>query len=204
MKRLLKWFSRIIASVLTLILVILALPYASRFLSSMLPDLSGAATNLSVTLSRHMQEAARLETSIVEDEGVLESSTNALFLGEVQKVTIRYTYRASIGIDLTKVQLSVSGNTITMELPALEVLSDSLTPEEIIRDDFWYPLTDERLQKLLSDEQTRCRAHYLAENAQSAAAWSNTVAAMENTIGQWIGLGRSGVSIEFIPATAHE
>ena len=197
MKTFLKWLGRTVGTALALIMVIVLLPYASRLINAVLPDLSGAATTMSVTLARQMQNTARLETSVVEDEGVMVSSTDALFLGEVQKVTVRYTYRASIGIDLNKVQLHVRGNTITMQLPALEVLSDSLTPEEIIRDDFWYPVTDERMKTLLTAEQERCRSHYLEKNEQTDQAWDNTIAALENTIAQWITLGRNGVTIQY-------
>ena len=128
---------------------------------------------------------------------MLESGTEALFLGQVQKVTVRYTYHASLGIDLRKVQVKVTGNTITLLLPDMEVLSDSLTPEEISKDDFWYPLTEERLQVLLRQEQERCRAYYLEEHAQTEQAWADTVAALESTVSQWIALGNDRITIEY-------
>lgn len=204
MKRLMKWLGKLIGSALTLTLVIALLPYASRLLSAMLPDLSGAATTLSATLSRHMQESARLETSAVEEEGVMTSTTDALLLGEVQSVDVRYTYRASLGIDLRKAQLQVSGNTVTLLLPDVEVLSDSLTPEEIVRRDFWYPLTDERLQTLLQQEQECCRAYYLAANEANEQAWENTISALEHTIGQWIALSSSSVELHYAPLAQQE
>ncbi|MGN1020868.1 MAG: DUF4230 domain-containing protein, partial [Aristaeellaceae bacterium] len=132
---------------------------------------------------------------------VLESATDALFLGQVQKVTIRYTYTASLGIDLRKVQVQVDGSTITLLLPEMEVLSDSLKPVDISKDDFWYPLTEERLQTLLDQEQERCRAYYLEEHAQSEKAWDDTVAALESTVSQWIALGNSRITIEYAPQT---
>lgn len=201
MKALLKWLGRVAGSALTLVLVILLLPYASSFLNSVLPDLSGAATTASVTLARQLHQSARLETAVAEEEGVLESATDALFLGQVQKVTVRYTYRASLGIDLSQVQVKVRGNTITLLLPDMEVLSDSLTPEEISKDDFWYPLTEERLQTLLTQEQERCRAHYLEEYAQTDQAWLDTVAALEGTVSQWMALGNDSITIEYTPLT---
>ncbi len=201
MKGFLKWLGKVVGSALTLVIVIALLPYASRFMSAILPDLSGAATTLSATLSRHMQESARLETALVEEEGVMTSTTDALLLGEVQSVDVRYTYRASLGIDLRKVQLQVSGNTVTLLLPDVEVLSDSLTPEEIVRRDFWYPLTDERLQTLLQQEQERLRAYYLTESEASEQTWQKTVSALEQTLGQWIALGGSGVALQYAPLT---
>lgn len=197
MKALLKWLGRTVGSALTLVLIIVLLPHASRLMNSILPDLSGAAVTVSATLARNLQQSARLETAIAEEEGVLESGTEALFLGQVQKVTVRYTYHASLGIDLRKVQVKVTGNTITLLLPDMEVLSDSLTPEEISKDDFWYPLTEERLQVLLRQEQERCRAYYLEEHAQTEQAWADTVAALESTVSQWIALGNDRITIEY-------
>ena len=180
-------------------LVIVLLPHASRFASSVLPDLSDTAVTASATLARNLQQSARLETTLAEEEGVLESSTNALFLGQVQQITVHYTYRASLGIDLSKVQVKLSGNTITLLLPEMEVLSDSLTPEEIRKDDFWYPLTDERLQALLAQEQERCRAYYLEEYAHSDQAWADAIAVLESTVSQWITLGNDRFTIEYAP-----
>ena len=197
MKALLKWLGRTVGSALTLVLVIVLLPHASRLMNSVLPDLSGAAVTASATLARNLQQSARLETTLVEEEGVLESSTDALFLGQVQKVTVRYTYRASLGIDLSRVQVKVTGQTITLLLPEMEVLSDSLTPADISKDDFWYPLTEERLQTLLTKEQERCRAYYLEEHAQSDQAWADILAALEGTVSQWITLGNDWITIEY-------
>ena len=103
MKKLLQWLSRTVAAALSLVLAAVLLPYASRWASSLLPDLSGAALNTSILLSHQMQESARLETTVVEDEGVMNATTSAMLLGTVQSVTIQYVYRASLGIDLRKV-----------------------------------------------------------------------------------------------------
>ena len=199
MKALLRWLGRTLGAALTLVLVIVLLPHASRFASSVLPDLSDTAVTASATLARNLQQSARLETTLAEEEGVLESSTNALFLGQVQQITVHYTYRASLGIDLSKVQVKVAGNTITLLLPEMEVLSDSLTPEEISKDDFWYPLTEERLQTLLNQEQERCRSYYLEEHSQSDQAWADAIAVLESTVSQWITLGNDRFTIEYAP-----
>lgn len=201
MKALMKWLGRVAGSALTLALVIVLLPRLSMLVNSVLPDLSGAAVTASTTLARNLQQSARLETTAAEEDGVLESATDALFLGQVQKVTVRYTYRASLGIDLSKVQVKLTGNRITLLLPDMEVLSDSLTPEEISKDDFWYPLTEERLQTLLTREQERCRAYYLEEYAHSDQAWADAVAALEGTVSQWIALGNDKITIDYAPQT---
>ena len=146
MKKLLQWLSRTVAAALSLVLAAVLLPYASKWASSLLPDLSGAALNTSILLSHQMQESARLETTVVEDEGVLNATTSAMLLGTVQSVTIQYVYRASLGIDLRKVEMRLQGSRITLLVPEVEILSDSLTPVQVVKDDFWYPLTEERRQ----------------------------------------------------------
>lgn len=193
MKKLLQWLSRTVAAALSLVLAAVLLPYASRWASSFLPDLSGAALNTSILLSHQMQESARLETTVVEDEGVLNATTSAMLLGTVQSVTIQYVYRASLGIDLRKVEMRLQGSRITLLVPEVEILSDSLTPVQVVKDDFWYPLTEERRQKLLQDELVGCRERCLAEYAASADAWENTVSALSDTVSAWVGAG--GVTI---------
>lgn len=200
MRGFVKWLGRIIGSAVSLVLIIVLLPYASRLASTLMPDLSGNAITTSVTLSREMKSSARLETAVVDDEGVITSSTSALLLGKVQSVTIKYSYHASIGIDLKKVNIKVSGNKITFTLPQLEVLSDSLTPEEIVRDDFWYPLTDSRRQQLLDEEAEKCRAYYLSQNESSDKAWQDTIDAMESTVAKWVGMGNSKLTFEYVRA----
>ena len=195
MKRLMHWLARMVATALTVVLIAVLLPYASRWASSILPDLSGAALNTSILLSHQMQQSARLETSMVEDEGVLNASTSAMFLGTVQSVTIRYVYRASMGIDLRKVGIKLENDGITLLLPEVEILSDSLDPVQTIKDDFWYPLTEERRQKLLEDELVKCRKRCLTEYAASDEAWQSAVSALSDTVSAWVSTG--GVTIRY-------
>ena len=54
MKALLKWLGRTVGSALTLVLIIVLLPHASRLMNSILPDLSGAAVTVSATLARNL------------------------------------------------------------------------------------------------------------------------------------------------------
>lgn len=195
MKRLLRYLARVAGKALTIVLIVVLLPYASRWASSILPDLGGAALNTSILLSHQMQESARLETATVEDEGVLNASTSAMFLGTVQNVSIQYVYRASLGIDLRKAEIKVEDSVVTLLLPEIEILSDSLTPVQTVKDDFWYPLTEERRQKLLQDELDKCRERCLTEYATSDEAWQNTVSALSDTVSAWVSTG--GVTIRY-------
>lgn len=190
MKHVMRWLGKVLGTAVSLVLVVLLLPYASKWCSALLPDLSGAAMNTSVVLSQKLSESARLECTQVDVDGVLDSSTNAMFLGTVQSVQIAYRYHASVGIDLKKVQLRTEGNTLVLMLPPMEILSDSLTPTQIVRNDFWFPLTDERRQKLIDDEQSARGEKLLQELSSSQEGWDNVISALDQTIAAWVSNSR--------------
>lgn len=196
MKAFLKWLGHVIGTALCLVLVIVMLPYASRWAAQVIPDLTGAAMTTSATLSRKLAQSARLECIQADREGVLESTVDALLVGTVQSVQIAYDYHASIGIDLSKVEVRVEGSRITLVLPEMEVISDSLTPTQIDRKDFWYPLTDERREKLLEDEREACRAAEL-EAAKTDEGWAHVTAALESTISGWISTESPRLTIQY-------
>ena len=186
MKKLGKWLARILASVAIIVLVIVMLPYGARLAWKLLPDLSNRAEVVAQTLSRRFEESARLETLKIEEEGVITSSTSALFLGTVQQVTINYRYEASLGIDLRDVLFRSEENTLTLILPAMEVLADSLTPTAIDRNDFWYPLTDQQRETMLENERLACRSRCLDEQSRSEDTWQRTCRMLDTTIAQWL------------------
>lgn len=201
LKGLLKFVVGVAGLVLTIALVVVFLPRVTEWAHD-LPffEREEVAYTESAILARHMRQSARLETSQVDDEGVMESTVKALFLGPVQTTTVRYQYKASLGIDLNKVEIDVDRKVITMKLPPLEVLADSLTVLDIKQDDFLLPMKEEELQELLAGEQEKCREHYLQENEESEQAWQNTLAAMENTIGPWITWDDPNIQLKFVRA----
>ena len=194
-----------VGTALSLVLVIIMLPYATKWIGKLLPDGSRNAITVSAVLSRQMEASSRLETAKIEDEGVISSSVDALFIGQVQNVVIQYRYEASMGIDLRKVKMQILGNVLTLELPPVEVLADSLTPLNVERNDFWFPLSEERRLKLLEDERLKCRAHYLEENQENRDAFDYSVAAMTEWLDQLLKeTGRQGVEIVCVQQKAPE
>lgn len=205
MKRFLKWLGKVVGTALSLVLVIIMLPYATKWIGKLLPDGSRNAITVSAVLSRQMEASSRLETAKIEDEGVISSSVDALFIGQVQNVVIQYRYEASMGIDLKKVKMQILGNVLTLELPPVEVLADSLTPLNVERNDFWFPLSEERRLKLLEDERLKCRAYYLEENQENRDAFDYSVAAMTEWLDQLLKeTGRQGVEIVCVQQKAPE
>ena len=195
-KRIGRWLARIVAGAISTVLVIVLLPWGAKLAWRYLPDITGHTEVVAQTLARHFEESARLETMKIKEDGVLTSSTSALFLGTVQQVTIRYRYEMSLGIDLREVSVSAQGHTLTITLPRLEVLSDSLTPEEVTRDDFWYPLTEKRRKALLEAERITCRTRCLEEQSTSADTWEQTCRMFDETIAGWL-VDTSGLAIVY-------
>ena len=201
-----RWLARVLGTAAALVIVVAALPYASKLMDLWMPGVTGASIVQAATLSREIKGTARLETTTIDEEGILTSSTSALFLGEVQRVAIQYAYHASVGISLDKVQLRVEGNKITFVLPAPEVLADSLIPDyaKSTINDFWYKLTDVRRQQLLDDEQLARRTAVTEDQLSSDAAWSNTVAAFETYIASWLSKGNSNLTFAYERAVSAE
>lgn len=196
MKRIGKRLAKILASAATIVLVIIMLPYGAELAARYLPDLSHRAEVAAETLSRRFEESARLETMKIEEEGVLTSSTSALLIGKVQQVSITYRYELSLGIDLQQVTVQASGNHLTLFLPPMEVLADSLTPLTINRRDFWFPLTDKQRNRLLENERLSCRARCLEEQTASDEAWEQTCRMLDATVAQWLE-GTAGLTIRY-------
>ena len=173
MKRIGKWLLGLITSALTLVLVIVLLPYA-------------ATIRASVVLSQKLEQSAKLETLHVTEEGALNYEVKAAFLGTVASINADYTYEGSFGIDLQQVTMTRDGAVLTLTLPAPELLLDSLTPADITRDSALYPyLDDNDLQRVLEDERVSCRERYLS-GERAEQLWDATVAAMEATVLQWM------------------
>jgi len=186
MKAILRWLAKILASAITIALLIIFFPYLSEIANEMMPDESGTAIKTSMILASKLEESARLETLKVEDEGVLNYEVKAAFLGTVATINLSYKYEGSFGIDLRKVQMHVAKNKITFVLPLPEVIQDTLTPQEIVSDDYWYPgFSEMDFEKLLENERLACRENYL-HGEQVEMLCEKSLTAFESTIASWM------------------
>ena len=186
MKALLRWLARTVGGALTIVLVIVLFPHISRLAARLLPDESGAAIRASAVLSTRLENSARLETLQVDETGVIAYDIKAALIGTVASINVHYDYQASFGIDLRQVQLRIESGKLVFLLPEPELIQDALTPQEVARNDFWYPgFSDADYQKLLEDERLARRAHYLSGEG-SAALWDATLKAFNETIAAWM------------------
>ncbi len=186
MKAFLRWLAKILGSVITMVLVVVLFPYASRWAAKLLPDESGAAIRASAVLATKLENSARLETVTVEEDGVLHYDIRAAFIGSVAEVNVSYKYEASFGIDLNEVTMQTTDNEIIFTLPQPVLIQDVLTPSEVYQDDFWYKgFTLEDYEKLLESERIARREAYLTGDVNTQL-WDATVAAFEKTIAAWL------------------
>ena len=199
MKRLLHCLRTFLKALILIILIFFLLPFIGKNLQGLFFNQSVNANTISRILSRNMEASQKLETVHVSDEGIAESHVDAWLIGQVQQVVIHYQYEASIGIDLRKITVLQDDNRIQLIVPPLEILTDSLTPLQIERNDFWFPLTENRRQQILEEEKKRCRTHYLEKNDDSRLAWEYTEKALTDLILLWTDTLES-VELSIIPS----
>ena len=191
----LRFLLRIVSTALIISLVLVFLPRLTRLVGRLWPD-PARTERVSELLSHELKDSARLETLTVDDRGVLTATVQAALIGEVQRVTMDYDYHASVGVDLTKVRLSAEDGILTLYLPPFEILSDSLTPTHVDRQDFWYPLTEKRRAQLIEEEKASRADAILAEVISSDDVWNRTVGTLSGLIRSWMGADTWLVTVE--------
>lgn len=191
----LRFLLRIVSTALIISLVLVFLPRLTRLAGRLWPD-PARTERVSELLSHELKDSARLETLTVDDRGVLTATVQAALIGEVQRVTMDYDYHASVGVDLTKVRLSAEDGILTLYLPPFEILSDSLTPTHVDRQDFWYPLTEKRRAQLIEEEKASRADAILAEVGSSDDVWNRTVGTLSGLIRSWLGADTWLVTVE--------
>ena len=201
--RLLRVPLRLLSAAVIVALSLALLPHATRLVGRLWPD-PARTTRVSEILRHELADSARLEMITVDDTGVLTSTVNAALIGEVQRVTITYDYHASIGIDLERVEAGLEGGVLTLRLPPFEILSDSLTPTQVDRQDFWYPLTEKRRNQLLSEEQASRAEKALADARSSAELRGSTVQRLRQLIASWLGADSWLITVEILLPEAEE
>lgn len=197
MKHFLRWLAKIACSVITIALLIILFPYISRLAQMIMPDESGSAIKTSAVIATRLENTSRLETLKVSEDGVLDYEIRAAFLGSVANLTVSYTYDASFGIDLSKVEMRVSNSEITFVLPEPELLQDSLSPKEVYSEEFWYPgFSKEDYQDVLEEERVARRAEYLSGDKRTTLMGMTQVA-FERTITAWMKELNSSLMIHY-------
>lgn len=200
MKRFLRWLGKIIGSALTIILVITFFPHISRIVKDLLPDASSFGVTSAAILAQKFSSSSRLETYKVQEEGVIDHDFLRVASDTyLANVTIHYDYTASFGIDLSKVEIHLEDNKITLYLPQPELLLDRILPLDTVSDTFWAPHFDENdYQKLLNKECEKRRAYYLSED-NLQMMFDTSVSVLEDTVEKWLGVRAAFLTFTYLP-----
>jgi len=186
MKRTGKWIASLVSKVAVVLLVILLLPFAKELFTGLLPDIHGEISTQSRILEQKLKSSKRLEVTTVEEEGMLESKTSVILLGTVGKTYIRYRYSASIGVDLSLVELSAEEDRIVFTIPPWEVLQDGIEALDVRRLDFFSHAIDKSTEQLLAEQKALCREQFSVGGEHDEALWADTTRAFEETICEWL------------------
>ncbi len=185
MKTIGKWFLRVLATALGIILAVTLLPYAKTWMASLFGQIN--YSQISRTLTHEMSEVGKLTSVEYSDTGVMEATTEALFIGTVQRVSVPYQYDIALGIDLDKAVVESGEDSITVYLPDAELLSDKLTAtDDPTIDDFWNLLTEKRYQAMLSAQEEKCRLAYADDADVMEGAWSSARRTLEKLMSTWL------------------
>lgn len=188
MKRIGKYFAKVIATALVICLVVVCLPQIKTLVETLFPGISGSAYTTTTLLKREMQKMGKLTSVEYTDTGVLVATIPAALIGDAQKVSIPYSYQISFGVNLADIMVRAddSGN-LTFYVPSVIMISDKLTvtgKAEVY--DFWIPLTDERYQEILDQQAASLRENYMADADIQAQAWNTTVEQLQALFSKWI------------------
>jgi len=181
-----KTFGPILSKALTILIVIILLPFANDLRRLIIPDVTGNITTQISIIKQKLESSQRLEVTTVDEEAVLESKTSVIIFGTVGTTTIRYRYTASIGIDLSRVIMSVENNRIIFILPAPEVLNDGIEALEINKNNLFSKAIEKSVETLLSEQREKCRNQYLTEEKNQKMIKDDAVKAFHDTVCRWL------------------
>lgn len=198
-KRFLKKCGKILSTALVLVLVVSLLPYARQLLGRFLPSFKEDTSVTLERLSHEMAEVGKLTTVQYTDDGMIDSVTSALLVGNVQRVRIPYRYEIGLGVNLNQITLTAGEDgVITAAVPSVSMMYDGLTVTgEAQIDDFWYPLSEEKYQQIIDSQALACREAYLSDAALLEKAWQSTAAALYGAFVQWM---PEAEDFRFVPA----
>ncbi len=197
MKKLGQWALRTVSAAVVIALLIVLLPRISALVAAWWPD-PAKTRRVEAVISSELAASERLETAALSQERVAVHTVDALLLGEVQRVTLRYRYDASIGLDLREAVCRAEGGVLTLSLPPLTILHDSLTPLETEVQDFSYALTEKRRQAIWEEERQKCRDAFLADGEAQAKARGDTERAIRGLLEKWMDAGEGRVPLRIV------
>ena len=186
MKRFGKWLLRVLATALGIALAVFIVRYGWEWVNGSI--LGGKYRRATEIISHEMLKGGEMTSLKYSDQAVMESSTRALLIGDVQKVTVPYAYEIGLGIRLDQVTVEAKEDGVAVTVPKARMVYDSfqVTGEPKVSD-FLYPLSESRYQEMLNEQEKECREKYLSNEEYLDAAWDEACALIRAQAEQWTG-----------------
>lgn len=194
MKRILKYFARIIALALAAALAVILYPHVSKLISDTI--LSGKIERTATILNQEMKKAGELTAVRHTEEGWMAAKIDAALIGTVGQVKAPYSYEIGLGFSLADVQLKAEEGKIQAILPSVRMLHEQFqitgSPEV---SDVWQLLTEQRYQQMIDQQAKECRERYLNQPEYLDSAWQAACEQLEELFSRWAG---DEVSVFFV------
>lgn len=185
-----KWLGKKVLSViglaLALTLAAALFPYIKTWVGQLLPQ--GRYDRFTAVIAHEMEKTGELTAVRYTDSEIMEATTKALLIGEVQNVKVPYTYEIGLGIYLDQVVLTAGEGGVTVGVPKVRMLYDSfrVTGSPEVKS-FFYELSEKRYQEMVDRQAADCRAKYLQDEVCMQTAWQAACDALKKLFFQWAG-----------------
>ena len=195
------FFKRLIVFAICFVLAILALRFAPVLLSRV-----GNATRLSERFSEALREKRELIVYEVEVSGQETVTRKAWLIGTVRKVVMPYTFSMRYSVDLSAAVVSAEGNAVKVSIPLPKAGYESLLvhEDEVLIDDWLYPLAASEYADIKQQTLERLFAEYAQNEENANHAWHSAVSAVQSLLGGVMAQGDSANAAVQISVVALE
>ena len=186
MSRILKFFLGILSAALIATLVIAFLPHISGAVSDIL--INGKYERTVSILNEEMKKAGELTTVKYTQDGIIDVTINAKFVGAVAKAEIPFRYEIGLGITLSEIEIEATETGITAYVPKAKRLYDNLEetgdPKVSIS---LVSISTKDYQTAKDAQKAECRASYLNHASYLEDAWNAGCEQLAELFKSWTG-----------------
>ena len=184
MKKIIKFIVRVVALALALILAYTAVPYVRDWAERAL--FKAGFTRSASVLAHEVEKLGEMTSLRMRDDGVMDASVDALLVGKVASVKVRYRYEIGFGVDLTAAIVTETDKGAIVELPRVKMLYDSFTAQnEPEIQDFFSLVTKQKYQEMLNEQALACREKYTLDKDILEQALQAAVIAVDRLCREW-------------------
>lgn len=186
MKKVKKLLLRLLCIAVIVFLAVTFWPSIHSWFSGLLPV--NRFHQASIRLTHTMESKGDLLVATYTDTGIAYAKKDAFLLGTVAEVNIPYQYEIHFGFPLSEVKLTATENGISVQIPPIRMLSDTLTVTgDVTKNDFWRLMDENSYQQIINNQAEACRNHYLNSSEYRLETQSAACKALSESLREWSG-----------------